>query len=255
MHLEFYCLWIPGFIFQVLLLMRGFRSSWMGKFPFFYSYIAAGTTAAILGLAILLTDPVIYRSFYWIEQFVTLIVGCGLVLEIFDHVLSAYPGARKLARKVCLVTFGTIIVSGLAYANLIRSESLSVSEIQLERDIRCAQVILFVAIVAVVYYYRVSLTRNTQGMIQGYGIYLGVSLSSLALRSYVGPRFNEIWNLAQPMSFDLALLIWVIAFWVYQPSTAPERVNSLDLDYAALASFTRSSIGAVRSHLARAMRN
>lgn len=255
MHLAFYCLWTPGMIFIAVLFLRGFHCSCIPSFPFFYAYIASVALADTLGLLVLLAEPSLYRRLYWIEQFVTLVVGCGLIVEIFDHVLFAYPGAKKLARRLCVSIFATILASGFAYANLIHPENLSVSEIQLERDIRCAQIILFVAVVAVVYYYRIPLTRTTNGMIQGYGIYLGVSLASLALRSYVGPRFTAVWNIAQPMSFDLALFVWVIAFWAYEPSAALRGGASPDSDYDALAVFTRSRIAVLRSHIARAMRS
>jgi len=254
MHIVFYCVWIPGIILQALLLFRGWRSANIRNFPFFYSYIAAGTAAAIIGFAVLNMDVSLYRRSYWVVQFCTLIAGCGLILETFDHVLSPYPGAKNFARRLCLVSFAMILASGVAYSRLINPGQLSVSEIQLERDVRCAQIILFAGILAVMFYYELSLNRNTQGMIQGYGLYLATSLVSLALRSYFGSGFDEIWNTLQPLAFDLSLLIWLFAFWAYSPGPAVVSTTNLESDYDALVATTRQAVNSMRAYVGRAIR-
>lgn len=255
MHLFFYCVWIPGVLLQLLLLIRGWRSANLRHFPFFYAYILAGTVTGLAAFAILKTDVQLYTRFYWLSQFFTLIVGCGLVLEIFEHVLSSYAGPRKFARSVCLATFGAILFFGLLYARVIRSEAVSTSEIQIERDIRAAQILLFMAILAVIAYYQISLNKNMHGMIQGYGLYLGGSLASLALRAYMGPDFNSVWNAVQPILFDISLVIWLFAFWAYVPDASAASSANLEVDYEALVATTKQAVNSMRTYVARAIRS
>jgi hypothetical protein len=239
---------------QLLILLRGYVAGMLGKYVWFYTYIASGLLFDwILGF-ISYAHPEQYAVLYWPFQFATLAIGCGLVLEIFKHVLAPYHGADKFARIVCLITFGIIFVVGLIYPYVKTSGPTTSYQITLERDVRVTQVFFFVSILAIIFYYAIPIGRNMRGMIYGYGLYLGTSLMTLALRAYVGRDFNTVWRAVQPLSFAVSLLIWVGAFWLYAPNPEPRKPVTLEADYEALAALTKGRVEALRAYLGRSVR-
>lgn len=243
---------VLSFLLRLLILLRGYFSHLFREYIWFYYYIAC-TLAADVAIDIgRWLGPAAYLKVYWPCQFITLAVGCGLVLEIFKHVLAEYPGAERFAKAVCVGTFGLIFLAWIIYPR--RTLGLQAVSIELEKDVRTAQIFFFAAVVAVIFYYYLPLSRNVRGMLFGYGVYLGVSLVSLAVRSYVGRGFDSIWRIAQPLAFDGSLLIWLVAFWAYYPNPLATHPIRLESDYDALATLTNARIHALRTYLGRSLR-
>ena len=126
--------------------------------------------------------------------------------------------------------------------------------IEFERDLRCVQALFIFGLLAVIFYYAIPIGRNMKGMVMGYGLYIFSSLVSLAVRAYAGPSFTKIWSVAQPLSFDATLVIWLVALWSYCPNPVPDSNIPLEQDYEALATKTRSMIDIVRSYFGKAAR-
>jgi hypothetical protein len=198
-------------------------------------------------MAIFLLFPELYQHWYWGTQFFTLILGYGILLEILNNALSPYPGAEKFARIAGLAAFGVIICVVLLFP-LIKSHWSASTMLELERDFRTVQAVFVFGLLAVIFYYRIALGTNMKGMIGGYGVYIGTSLVSLALGSYSENLFGEGSRLFEPLSFDISLIIWVVALWSYSPNPAPGPGICLEEDYEAFVAKTRS---AMRSYLRR----
>jgi hypothetical protein len=245
-------IWGIGIILLLLILTRGFRATILAKYPFFYAYVFSTLVGASLEYILWVASPTSYEKSYWAQQFITLLVGCGIILEIFRHVLAPYPGAERFATAVGLLTFGLVFCFALAYQWLGISQSAPKgTAIELERDVRTVQAIFLFGIFAVVSYYQIPIGKNLKGMIGGYGVYIGTSLVSLAFRSYAGHAFDAAWNVIQPSSYDVTLLIWLVALWSYHPNPAPDSAVHLEEDYEALAARTKRALGTVRSRLAK----
>ena len=60
--------------------------------------------------------------------------------------------------------------------------------------------------------YRTAIERNMTGMILAYGLYIATSLVSLAVGSYAY-GFDATWNIIEPFSYPVSLLIWLTALW------------------------------------------
>lgn len=239
-------IWLTGIALELVLLIRSFQTRLVGKYPFFYTY-----SGAVLLMAILLLFPDLYRRWYWSTQFFTLILGYGILLEILNHALAPYPGAERFARMTGLVAFG-LIMSFVFILPIIRSRWSAASTMQdLERDFRTVQAVFILGLAAVIGYYRIALGKNMKGMIGGYGLYVGTSLMSLALGSYSANLFRGASRLFRPFTFDVSLIIWVVALWSYSPDPAPEPGICLEEDYEAFVAKTRT---AMRSYLRTATR-
>jgi hypothetical protein len=245
--------YVFGILFQVLLLFRGWRSGTLNKYPYFYAYIATSFLAGILSYAVLLTRPESYSATFWPLEFLTLFIGCGLVLEIFRDVLSPYRGAERFAKSVCVVTFIAIFLFGLLYFLIWSPGSIAQSEVSLERNVRAVQVLFFVAIVGTIFYYGIALGKNIRGMIYGYGLYLGGSVVAFALRLYYHSKVDAL-RTVRPLIFDVSLFIWLISVWAYCPNPKPVSGDHLEEDYEAVVSLTKARVDALRSHLGRSTR-
>jgi len=244
-------IWYLGPCLQALILFRGFRSHTLRKYPFFHAYMASGFLGTVLLYAhyAWYRDLNAYHRVYWIVQFCTLMIGCGIVLEIFRHILSPYPGADKFATIVVLATFGAVFCFALTYQFFAPDGAMSNgSAFEIERDVRCVQALFLFVILVVISYYRIPVGKNLKGMVVGYGLYIVTSLFTLATRAYAGPRFNSTWNVIQPFSFDLSIIIWLVALWSYRPSPAPDPNIPLEKDYEALAAKTRRALASMRFH-------
>ena len=241
-----------GLLLLFGILLRGLGEKLLTRYSFFYTYVFSTFMAGSLVLVLWRVALASYQRSYWILQFATLLIGCGIMLEIFRHVLSPYRGAEKFAMAVGVFIFGAVFCFAIVYRLIVPSPGKTLFE--LERNVRTVQAILLFGILAVVSYYRVPLGKNIKGMITGYGLYIVTSLSTLAIRAYAGPVFNNTWNVIQPLSFDASLTIWLIALWSYQPNPAPDPAVPLEEDYEMLARRTRRALASMRSHLTKAAR-
>jgi hypothetical protein len=242
-----------GILVETLIVFRGLQGKLLRRFPFFYAYIIS-TWAFDVPLYVLYSvGSPLYARWFWTVQFVTLVLGYGILLEIFTHVLSPYSGAERFARRIGLIILGAIFVFAFVYPHLFPQTSVSTS-FELERDFRTIQAILLFGIVGVISYYGITVGKNMKGMILGYGLYIGTTLIGLAARSYAGPHLYAVWNVVPPFSYDVSLCIWMIALWSYHPNPVPEVSVRIEEDYEAFVARTRSVLGAMRSHLAKAVR-
>jgi hypothetical protein len=241
-------IWGGGIVLEVLLLARGFRARLISRYPFFFAY-----SAAVLAMALLLIVPGLYDKLYWALQFLTLIIGYGILLEILNHVLAPYPGAEKFAKTSGLLAIAVIFCFALVFPH-VRPQWSPGTSVEFERDLRTVQAIFISGLLAVVSYYGIVIGRNMKGMIVGYGLYIVTSLISLAVRAYAGASFTVIWRIVQPLSFDVSLVIWAVALWSYCPNPLPSPTIQLEADYEAFVSKTRKALGSVRGHLAKGAR-
>ncbi|MGD1210211.1 MAG: hypothetical protein ABR973_02485 [Candidatus Acidiferrales bacterium] len=247
-------IWFASAVLPAWILFRELRTKTLATYSYFSVYIFSSCAATILLYLVWIKRPDAYPKCYWSALFVTLMIGCGIVLEIFRHVLRPYPGAEKFATAVGLVTFGAVFAIALLYRLLALGWSPSGTSVELERDVRTVQAIFLFGIFAVIFYYGIPIGKNLKGMTTGYGLYILTSLVTLAVRSYAGPQFNNVWNIVQPLAYDASLLVWLVSMWSYRPNPVPDAPIHLEEDYEALAARTKHALGTMRSRLAKAGR-
>lgn len=244
--------WAVGLLIRLAGLFRGLQAKILATYRFFYVYLFSTFVADLIAFILWRLNQASYQSSYWILQFITLLIGCGIILEIFRHVLSPYRGAEKFAMALGLFTFGAIFCFAIAYRLVVSSTDRAFFE--LERNVRTVQALFLSGILGVVSYYRIPIGKNLRGMISGYGLYIVTSLLTLAVRAYAGPKFNSSWSVIQPLSFDVSLGIWLVALWSSHLNPAPDPAIPLESDYEALAARTRRALENMRSHLTKTVR-
>jgi hypothetical protein len=242
-------LWLAGMLFEFLLLVRSVQTKTFTKYLYFYAYILCVLVVSAGLYFGRNASPQFYEAWYWPTQFATLAMGFGVVLEIVRQALAAYPGAERIARRAsCAVFIVTFCYVELRVAS--RSEwSTAAATVELERDLRVIEALVLATVLAIVFYYRVELGKNVTGMIVGFGAYVGVSLTTLALRSFLGPRFDTAWGLLQSASYVFGTAVWMVALWAYSPNPKPPTSGRGDGGYDALLHGTRAQLESVRSNL------
>lgn len=242
-------LWLAGLLFEFLLLLRCVQNRTLTKYIYFYSYIFC-VFAVSAGLYVgRLVSPAFYDAWYWPTQFATLGIGCAVVLEIVRQALAAYPGAERIARVASLAVFAATFCYVEWHVARRMEWSTSNATVELERDLRVIEALVLATVLAIVLYYRIELGKNVTGMILGFGAYVGVSLTTLALRSFVGSRFDTAWGLLQSASFVFATAVWMVALWTHSPNPDPPGCTAGGSGYDALVDGTRARLDSVRSHL------
>jgi hypothetical protein len=248
-------IWVAGVVLEFVVLFRGWRAKLLTRYPFFYAYNVSVLAASLLAYAFYTKNLQWYRHyFYWGADLLTLTIGYGIVLEIFKHVLGPFPGAHAFARIAGLVVFGCILGFSAILSSLSSRSSALETALVFERNLRAVQAIFLFGILAVISYYRIQMGKNMKGMVAGYGLYIGISLISLALGTYAPRPFDAIAEILQPLSYDASLLVWSATLWGYHPNPVPQSDVGLEADYEGLAARTRTIFGTLRSFLGKAAR-
>jgi hypothetical protein len=248
-------IWWCGILLEALLLFRGLRAKLFSRYPNFYIYALSLFLSDGLLYFLDLLRPAVYQKWAWYPGFLVLFLGCGILVEIFRHVLSPYAGVEKLARVGGFAVLGAVLVFAVLYPMLGLSGSAAhVLYVRLQRDFLTVQAILLFGLLQLISYYGISMGRNLKGMIFGYGQCVGTTLVVLAMHAYIGTRFEAACILIQQMSYLAALAIWLFNLWSYCANPVPEATIGVEGDYEVLVSKTRNMVGAASTELVKVNR-
>ena len=248
-------LWWTGIFVEALILVRGVQLHLLRRFPFFFFYIASVFCADVSLYVVHLANPAGYETWASRAEVLNIVLGYGIILEIFRHVLSRYPGVGRLSQILGLAIFALVLCVALLYPSTSSGLTDVFSQKALaERDFLTAQMIFFLATLGIVRYYGLEVSRNIRGVILGYGIWLGSSVITLALRTYFGPVLNTGWFVLQPFFYLVSLVEWLYSMWTYTPVRGGPLDNALSSEYELLAAKTSGIADEVRAHLGRVAR-
>jgi hypothetical protein len=157
-----------------------------------------------------------------------------------------------MARILVSAVYATVLIEFVVKMFSGRAEELIGSIVRLERNLQSVQAVLLILFVMLVWYYAIPLGRNVQGLVQGYGLFVGTRLITLTLRAFLGTPFYSWWYYSEPICVLATLLIWSLAFRSYHPNPVPDRSIELERDYELAVQRTTEAIATARGYLARA---
>jgi hypothetical protein len=240
--------WLGGLLIEGVILLRSVLGRSLAKYPLFFLYIAS-VFAASMALYVI-ARPSAHRL-YWPKQYVTLFLGCGVIFEVSRHVFAQRVTLDRVARWTMLVTFGAIFLSVAIQAFLLPHWNVTTNTADLERDLRIAQAIALMTILFLTGYYGIVIGKNIKGMILGFGIYVGASVFSLTLELFVGSRFDRAFGIIQSTAYLVALAVWLVALWSYEPEDNEKPPSNSGGGYQFLAGRTQEALGSINEHLER----
>jgi putative Mn2+ efflux pump MntP len=203
---------MAGLVLQgVLAVALVGKKAWK-PYPLFtvYSLLNFGFTVA---LYVLHTPPAIYFYSFWIGEAITIVLGFGVIYELFQNLFSNHRAVLKQARLVLrwtcvalLCVAVSVILVQAPIASMLRSgvlifeEALRVVELGL-------LMFLFAASLALGLHWR----QAEFGIALGLGLFVAVELAAVALRSQIGPQ-TSLWQLLDViriLAFDTSLVVWL----------------------------------------------
>lgn len=247
-------MWWVGIALEATILFRALKERIVSKYPLFFVYLCSVFLSSASGYAIYRFRPSLYGYWYWSWEFVCVIAGYSVVLEIIDKGLVVRETTQKLLRNLALVGFAAIV--GIITVQSMRvGHSITLrTSVEVERNLRTAEAGLLLLIVAAAVYYTIPIGRNLRGITVGYGLCVATIVIGDSVRSYVGQSVQNAFSAARSWSYLISLVIWTVALWAYHPSPVPQRSMQRNSDYEALAAKTRDAVESVRKQLEKVAR-
>jgi hypothetical protein len=207
-----YGLWVASICLQTLLgIVLLAKKSW-GKFPFFTSY-ALFNLCEVIACYLSRGNGTLYFRVWSSFESVSILLGLGVVYEIFHTIFVQHPALRRLASLLfaasvlLLLAVGGFVIwtkspsgaKSMISAVLIVAEATRILEVGL-------LMFLFVFASAFGLHWR----QATFGIALGLGICTAVELLSVTMQSEWGASGSVLLlNLGRMLAFNISLLIWI----------------------------------------------
>jgi hypothetical protein len=248
-------IWWGSFVLETLLLVRGLQVKLLVRYPVFYVYLLFVWSQSLLRFFVYHLRPQLYSPVYWITEWLGILVGCGVVFEIYRVGLAAYPGAARMARNLLAFVFVMAFTKAVVETwNDPHWWSIATT-MDLEHALRGVQALAIVALVVLSLFYSIPFGRNLRGVLLGYGLFVGESVVWLTFASAGGEKFHALWSYVHPASYFVVLGIWAMHLWSYAPNPEPKRAVRLEEQYQRIAATTSRRLREGRSYLAKVVRS
>ncbi|HEV2235013.1 MAG TPA: hypothetical protein VGV68_16615 [Terriglobia bacterium] len=195
----------------------------MNKYPIFYSYIFFVMVTDGVSYAIYLLYPHYYASVFWFCFIAWLVAEFAVLAEASDHIFKPYPPIRRLGRllTVCIcVIFFVVYVA----PPLLQPQSSRAAMLELVKRSSLTKAVLILVLLGAARLYRLPLGKNVSGLMLGFATYLAFNIANMALdQKYGGAGYAGIFAIVGPVSFVVALAIWNVALWRFDPALSRGR--------------------------------
>lgn len=221
------------------------------QFPIFYSYMFCVFASSASLWHFYRTDYRMYTRLFWFSEFITLVMGYGVVLEIMHRTFKDYPGADRFARNAGIGVFAAIFawfgISAMLHKLPIEITALGRRVDGFDRDLRIVQAIFLGMIAALALHYGIGLGKNVRGLMLGMGFYVSVCIVNMALSVAFGERYLTIFAELQSVAYDFSLGIWCVALWSHAEVKNSPPKPRMESDYQEMVERTREKLRAIRS--------
>jgi hypothetical protein len=216
-----FALWIFSFALQAALLLRASRGSFLNQFPIFYSYIFFVMATDFVAYVLSFLYPEYYASIFWFFFTFWLVAEFAVIVEVSDHIFRPYRPIRQLGRFlmacVCLIFFVVYVIPPLMHP---RSSRAAIFDLVKRTSLTKASLILVLLVAA--RFFSLPIGKHVSGILLGFATYLSLNITNIALAERYDPAgYGRIFAIVGPSSFILALAIWNVALWQYEP-VSPE---------------------------------
>lgn len=202
--------WVIGIALQVLLAAVMLAKRTWKTYPMFTAYVFFNLLAAAIGYAVFGHKAVYFYTYFFFDS-IAIVMGLGVVREIFTNVFSPHPALRKLATIIFRVAVVALIVlaGGVIYDQSGNAKSIAHALLLAEEAARIVEVGLIMFLFLSSSAFGLHWRQNVFGMALGLGMFAAVDLVTVTLIGHVSSSMVRAINLAHVLSFSASLLIWL----------------------------------------------
>ena len=245
-------IWFGSAGLEVLLLIRGWQSGILRRYPLFYGYISFVVLQDVLRFLASFCSKAVYFYTYWTLEYLAVAVGCAVVFEIYKIALQSYPGAARITRNVLMFVFAMAFAKGLASGLPIHQVLTEDAALNFERIVRTVQGIAITALVALFLAYAIPFGKNLRGILLGYSLFVVERIICLA---FIHPIGHDFWFYAYSASYIAVLGLWLAHLWSYHPLPEAQTRMALERDYRELAAATQRRFRKTAGFVRKAVRS
>ena len=228
--------WAAALLFQLVLGVVLFVKRMWRRFPFFFAYsiVTLLLDAGMIGFhQKSLASPLgsfprrLYFSFYWVNEAIGLLLGLGVIYEVFRHLLAPYPALRKLAGQFFYGVVALLVLLGFVvlYAQSVHEPThTQAAFLVMEQAGRVLEVGLLLFLFLFASAFGLHWRQYVFGIVLGLGIFASVELVAVTMRAEVGRTAIAIFNIARSVSFNCSLVIWISYILAPELATQPAEV-------------------------------
>jgi len=217
--------WAAVAAFETAILILALRRKLVQRLPFFLAYLAVLVIGDLGTVGIY--EVFGFRSktsFYtfWILQGIFILLRAAVVYEVCRSILSPLKGVWRLVKPLLLVIGAVLLVTMLISA---KGGSFDVeTAIPLgQRGLEVTIAGLLISGLAFCRYYRVQIENYVAWIALGLGFHSIIQATDNTFLPWL--NHFALWAGLSHASFDIALIMWVIALW--SPLPAVQRSQTL----------------------------
>jgi hypothetical protein len=220
--------WLGGIALQVALAaVLLVRKVWQ-KFPLFTMYFLANLAVnCLLCLVAILHFPGLFYFYcYWCSQCVVLVLGLGVVYEVFARLFVHYAALKATALTffrgiaVVLLVCGAVVIAVQPQGERAFS-SISGFFFLAEEVVRLIEVGLVTFLFLFASLFGLHWRQSEFGITLGLGTYAVADLIMVSLRAYWG--YHAVLSMGIMLAFDISVLIWM--GYLLAPQAAVQNVE------------------------------
>jgi hypothetical protein len=212
--------WLQVLLAVVLLTKRAWQ-----KYPVFVAYSFASLFASLgfFALQLLAASTYTVFYFYWGCEALTVLLGFGVVYEIFKLLLEPHAVLRRLAvvSFQCVLVVLIVLAAVTVYTRATGGKNpLVASVLVLEQGTRVIEVGLLMFLFIFSSAFGLHWRQQVFGIAVGLGVFTCTELAGVSIFTHFGPLALAAFSVARVLSFNMSLLIWI------GYTLAPERLTT-----------------------------
>src|SRR5215469_5455942 len=192
--------WAAALLLQLLLTVVLSAKRMWRRFPFFcaYSVVNLLLGAGLFGIYHSSLSRHVYFDIYWMNEGIALLLGIGVIYEVFTHLLAPYPALRKLAAQVFYAGITLLFVLGfvVVYGQSVHEPNhTQAAFLVVEQAGRVLEVGLLLFLFLFASAFGLHWRQYVFGIALGLGIFAAVELVAVTMRAEFGRTATAIFSI------------------------------------------------------------